>query len=153
MTIVSRVGLDPVTHGLRAKCMDLSTTEVRYSHEIREWYFAVTMLPEILLSGEKDFYWAGATATVNAALPFRQVSVNMLQGQTYTVMFPLTSTSRLNAGVQIRLVSPNVKVSKAFNRRPVSRVGLEPGTHGLKDSVLTSQPQRCTNLMKSGNDI
>ena len=130
------MGLDPVTHGLRAKCLDLSTTEVRYSHEIREWYFAVTMLPEILLSGEKDFYWAGATVTVNAALPFRQVSVNMLQGQTYTVMFPLTSTSRLNAGVQIRLVSPNVKVSKAFNRRPVSRVGLEPGTHGFKDQRL-----------------
>ena len=39
---MSQVELEPATHGLREKRLDLSPKEVRYSREIQEWYFAVT---------------------------------------------------------------------------------------------------------------
>ena len=72
---------------------------------------AVTLLPQILLLCTARMISLGDTATVNAALP-SEVSVNVLQGQTYTVIDLLLCVRILR--VQITSGSPNVKVSKAF---------------------------------------
>ena len=70
--------------------------------------FGVTLFPQNLLLCKARRISAGA---VNAALP-SEVSVNVLQGQTYTVIDLLLCVRILR--VQITSGSPNVKVSKAF---------------------------------------
>ena len=64
------------THGLSEKRLDLLPREVHFFSEIREWYFSHTLLHQILLLCtvccvlcRRISQWAGAKATVNAALP------------------------------------------------------------------------------------
>ena len=89
------LGLNPRALRWWEKRLDLSPREVRYFSQILECYLPLHYSP-------KSFYcvlcrrisqWAGASATVNAALP-SEVLMNVFRGQTNTMMFPFTSTSR-----------------------------------------------------------
>ena len=84
---------------------------------------------------------------------------NLLQGsQSYTVMFPFTSTLRQYGGIRLRVQSrpesPMLKVSKPFDKYPLCR---EPGSilrhTDYEKSVLTSRPERCAVSRKSATGI
>ena len=109
------MSLNPRPLRLQEKRLDLSPREVPYISRFRKWYLTLHYSP-------KSFYYAqlhrrisdGACGHRKRWLPICQRCINMLQGQTYTMIDSLLCVRMLR--VQITSGSPNVKVSKAFNQ-------------------------------------